>query len=201
MKTGKSSVITQTGENKITKDNQVYTATQNPAAETVILKKEASVGEEINSIYTVSSPSGDSSFSTSTGYTTPIGIPTSSSEIQSHWVTIVELIKKERKWVYSMIKDSSIEIDSNKVCSITIHENRYEFLSTYQDYLSAKISDYFGESLKLNLVKSQTPEHSEIPSPSRTKKDEIQTGDNFEKIRSILIKELDARDVTDEETA
>ena len=67
------------------------------------------------------------------------GIPTSYNDMQSHWTTIIDQIKMERKWVYSMIKDSSFEVYEDKSCNINVHENRYEFLTSYQDYLKTKI--------------------------------------------------------------
>lgn len=132
------------------------------------------------------------------GFTNHVEIPSSFSEMQTHWSTIKDQIKNERKWVYSMIKDTSFEIDNDKTCKINVHENRYEFLSSYKDYLANKISSYFGESLKLSFVKNQDPQHAEMPTPPRNK-DISSNDENFEKIRTLLINEFDARDVTGEE--
>ena len=153
----------------------------------------------VKTIYSIPASEPGTDTTSSTGYSAHAAIPSSSGEAQSHWVTIIDSIKKERKWVYSMIKDSTFEIDSNKICRINIHENRYEFLSTYQDYLTTKISDYFGESLKINLVKNNDTEKSEIPSPPRKRETGASGGEDIDKIRSFLIRELDAKDAADEE--
>lgn len=137
--------------------------------------------------------------SANSSISSPIGLPTSYNDMQTHWTSIIDQIKTERKWVYSMIKDSSFEVYEDKSCNINVHENRYEFLSSYQDYLTAKISNYFGEPLKLNFVKQNDPEHAEIPSPVRNINIPKENNDNFEKIRSAIMTEFEARDVTNEE--
>lgn len=176
-----------------------YASSKEHAPDTKIVRDEIKTEQENKTIYSVPSPSSDVTGTLGGDYISHIGIPTSSSEIQSHWVSIIDRIKKERKWVYSMIKDSTFDIEPNKICRINIHENRYEFLSTYQDYLTAKISDYFGETVKINLVKNNDSEKAEIPSPPRRNTNSDGGGDDVEKIRSFLIKEFDVKDASDEE--
>lgn len=184
---------------KKTQGESKYKASGETVSEKRPVLTESPAEQSVKTIYSIPTPESESNITSSSGYTAPVGMPATSGEAQSHWVTIIDSIKKERKWVYSMIKDSTFEIDSNKICRINIHENRYEFLSTYQEYLTTKISDYFGESLKINLVKNNDADKSEIPTPPRKKEIGASGDENIDKIRSFLIRELNAKDVTDEE--
>ncbi|MFI5144706.1 MAG: DNA polymerase III subunit gamma/tau [Ignavibacteria bacterium] len=200
----------KSGDEPITRDaaaknpgESKYKISSEPAREIKPVTNVSQNEPDVKTIYSIPASEPGTDTTSSTGYSAPVSIPVSmpasSGEAQSHWVIIIDSIKKERKWVYSMIKDSTFEIDSNKICRINIHENRYEFLATYQDYLTTKISDYFGQSLKINLVKNIDGDKSDIPSPPRKMEAAAAGNENIDKIRSFLIRELDARDVTDEE--
>lgn len=121
-------------------------------------------------------------------------------ELDNHWLTIKDQIKTERKWVYSIIKDSSFEADDNKNFYLRVDENTFELVDGYKDYLNGKISKYFGESISISLVKTtdmfstatETPAE-EIHHPANTNEKQNEQ-DNYDKLRSILINEFHAKE-------
>lgn len=124
---------------------------------------------------------------------TAVDISSVTDELDTHWTTIKDQIKTERKWVYSIIKDTSFVVDNNSNYCIRVDDNRYELLDSYRDYLTGIISGYFGKPLNINVVK-----HSEFVTSvsSNEAKSEEQTGtDNFDKIKQILINDFNAKQV------
>ncbi|MEO8512581.1 MAG: DNA polymerase III subunit gamma/tau [Ignavibacteria bacterium] len=123
-------------------------------------------------------------------------------DLNNHWITIKDQIKSERKWVYSIIKDTTFEQDEKSNLLIRVDDTSYELVDGYKDYLAGKISKYFGESLSIGLVKSS----EFISSATNTIYDDAQGNtepgekpDNFDKIRSILIKDFHAKEVNTKE--
>lgn len=132
-------------------------------------------------------------------------------ELDNHWLTIKEQIKTERKWVYSIIKDSIFEAGDRNDFYLRVDEGTYELVDGYKDYLSGKICKYFGESLSISLVKadeifsnstSGIIEEAEIPQvkTNESKTPEAKTAepkkeDNYDKLRSILINEFHAKEI------
>lgn len=131
-------------------------------------------------------------------------------ELDNHWLTIKDQIKTERKWVYSIIKDSLFEADDNKNFFLRVDEGTFELIDGYKDYLNGKISKYFGESISISLVKTSdiystttetvTEEHAQPVISMETKINETQgkesksEEDNYDKLRSILINEFHAKE-------
>ncbi|MBE2226129.1 MAG: DNA polymerase III subunit gamma/tau [Ignavibacteria bacterium] len=118
-------------------------------------------------------------------------------DLNSHWLSIKDQIKTERKWVYSIIKDTTFEQDEKSNLLIRVEDTSYELVDGYIDYLAGKISKYFGESLSIGLVKS-----SEFISSSSGESYSKETAegitakpDNFDKIRSILLKDFNAKEI------
>jgi hypothetical protein len=100
-------------------------------------------------------------------------------------------VKTERKWVYSILKDTTFGMDSKSNYCIKVDDNRYELLDSYKDYISGLISDYFGKTLHINIVKSSESFSSD--STAQQGMQEEKTKDNFELIKDILIKEFNAK--------
>jgi hypothetical protein len=120
------------------------------------------------------------------------------SDINSHWTSIKDQIKSERKWVYSIIKDSTCVTppkDEKSRLVIQVDDSTYELVDGYRDYLSGKASKYFGQTLSVNLVKSSdfvsSSTHDEKPEKNKAPDAE----ENYEKIRALLIKELNAKEI------
>jgi len=118
-------------------------------------------------------------------------------DLNSHWLSIKDQIKTERKWVYSIIKDTTFEQDEKSNLLIRVEDTSYELVDGYIDYLAGKISKYFGESLSIGLVKSSefissstSTSYGDEPSAGVTAKP-----DNFDKIRSILLKDFNAKEI------
>jgi len=120
-------------------------------------------------------------------------------DLNSHWISIKDQIKTERKWVYSIIKDTTFEQDEKSNYCLRVDDSTYDLVDGYKDYLAGKISKYFGESLAIVLVKS-----SEFISSSsffsEDKGDNASNGDkqvtdNYDKLRSILIRDFNAKEV------
>ncbi|MFI5211456.1 MAG: DNA polymerase III subunit gamma/tau [Ignavibacteria bacterium] len=122
-----------------------------------------------------------------------IDISTASGDLNSHWLSIKDQIKTERKWVYSIIKDTTFEQDDKKNYLIRVDDSTFELVDGYKDYLSGKISKYFGQSLSVNLIKSSefvtsySNSDSIIPSENES--------DNYDKLRSILIRDFNAKEI------
>ncbi len=121
----------------------------------------------------------------------------SAGDLNGHWITIKDQIKTERKWVYSIIKDTTFEQDEKMNFLIRVDDSTYELIDGYRDYLSGKISKYFGQTLSVNLIKN-----SEFISSTTLKESASSDGktlpketDNFDKLRAILINDFNAKEV------
>jgi DNA polymerase-3 subunit gamma/tau len=119
----------------------------------------------------------------------------SSGDLNSHWLSIKDQIKTERKWVYSIIKDSVFEKDGNSNYLLRVDENTYELADGYKDYLSGKIAKYFGESVSISLVKDSDAV-SEIPAEKNENTKINNPQDNYDKIHSILVREFNAKEIS-----
>ncbi len=126
-----------------------------------------------------------------------IGLMNAENDIFSHWLNIIDNIKGEKRWVYSLIKDSLFEIDKTGKCIIRAPKQKYETLKDYRDFLENKVSNYFGEPVKLSMsvITEDEPagSHSDHSNNSRSNTD---TAGNIE---SILINEFNAKEVGDNE--
>ncbi|MBZ0204395.1 MAG: DNA polymerase III subunit gamma/tau [Ignavibacteria bacterium] len=127
----------------------------------------------------------------------PVVDLSTAGDLNGHWLSIKDQIKTERKWVYSIIKDTTFEQDEKMNFLIRVDDSTYELIDGYRDYLSGKISKYFGENLSVNLIKS-----SEFISSTTFKETSADDGntppkeaDNFDKLRSILINDFNAKEV------
>jgi DNA polymerase III subunit gamma/tau len=134
---------------------------------------------------------------------TYVNIKNAMGNLDNHWLTIKDQIKTERKWVYSIIKDSVFEADSEENFFLRVDESTYELIDGYKDYLSGKISKYFGQSLSISLIKSSemfstSTDNSAADTPvvkqAEVKKN-VNEQDNYDKLRSILINEFKAKEV------
>ncbi len=130
--------------------------------------------------------------------TLTVDISTVDGDLNTHWITIKDQIKSERKWVYSIIKDTTFEQDDKSNLLIKVDDTSFELIDGYKDYLAGKISKYFGESLSIGLVKSS----EFISSATNTIYTDVsgsltapENQDNFDKIRSILIKDFNAKEI------
>ncbi|HMR00738.1 MAG TPA: hypothetical protein PKE39_17065, partial [Ignavibacteria bacterium] len=128
-------------------------------------------------------------------------------DLNSHWLSIKDQIKTERKWVYSIIKDTTFEQDEKRNLLIRVDDTSFELIDGYRDYLAGKISKYFGQSLSIGLVKSSefissnSGTHYEENDPHGIEEHEVSDSgksaspDNFERIRSILIKDFHGKEI------
>jgi len=81
---------------------------------------------------------------------------------------------------------------------LRVDDGTYELVDGYMDYLSGKISKYFGQPLPVNLVKSSEfiSSVSSFSAPAEKNSDGIvQEPDNYEKLRAALIKDFNAKEV------
>jgi DNA polymerase-3 subunit gamma/tau len=145
---------------------------------------------ENRTIYSVNPPQN---INTSPSISQTIDIQSSYADIQTHWSSIVEQIKNEKKWVYSMLKDTSFGTDGKNKCIIKVEENKFDMLSNHKEYLCGKISGYFGHQMSLNIEKN-------IITPVQAAEGKLHDGkkpetDNYDKIRSILINDLKAKEI------
>jgi len=134
---------------------------------------------------------------TSEAITQTVNIAAAGGELNTHWISIKDQIKTERKWVYSIIKDTTFEQDEKRNLLIRVEDTSYELVDGYIDYLAGKISKYFGESLSIGLVKSSdfiSSSSSESYSEDVTGESAVKP-DNFDKIRSILLKDFNAKEI------
>ena len=89
------------------------------------------------------------------------------------------------------------EIDKTGKCIIKAPKQKYETLKDYRDFLENKVSNYFGEPVKLSM--------SIIPpvEPSGSNVQHSNSGnsntDNAGNIESILINEFNAKEVGENE--
>ena len=131
-----------------------------------------------------------------------VDITAAAGDIDSHWGTIKDSIKAEKKmWIYSIVKDSYFELDGNSSCVIKIDESNYELLSGYKDYLAGKIAGYFGRSLSVTLVKfsdAGLPAQKQEEKPLQNNKTETKDSSlsNYDKIHSILVNDFNAKDIS-----
>lgn len=134
------------------------------------------------------------------------------SELLSHWKTIVDSIGSEKKWVYSMLKDSEIEQTGKNTYLLRVDEGRLEFLNTYKEYLVNKVTDHFGSGTGLELASkiAQQLNKPEVSNPDAQKANDIparrstnggEPADNFERICSILQNEFNARELNQEDAS
>lgn len=130
-----------------------------------------------------------------------VDISLAANDIDSHWVSIKDSIKAEKKmWIYSIVKDSYFELEGKSSCVIKIDESNFELLSSYKDYLAGKIAGYFGKPLNVTVVKfSDTPPPAQntgqkpVQNNKTEKKDN--SASNYEKIHSILVNDFNAKDI------
>lgn len=116
---------------------------------------------------------------------------TNISEPEKNWFSIKEQIKVEKRWVYSMLEDTELEIDSDNNYLIKLgnyDDSRFEALNGFTDYLSGKFSSQLGQKINVVLVRDEHIIESTV-------KPEINPEDNYKKIKSILIDELNAKHV------
>jgi hypothetical protein len=118
-----------------------------------------------------------------------VDISSAINDLNTHWTTIKDQIKTERKWVHSILKDTTFELDGKSNYCIKVDDNRYDLLDSYKDYLTGVISNYFGQPLPINVVKN-----SDFVS-SRSSDEPAKEIDNYEQIKSIIIKEFNAREI------
>ena len=131
------------------------------------------------------------------------GVNFSKPDIDSHWTTIMDQIRTEKKWVSSLLKDSSFEIDDKRNYYLKVDASKYEILCTHKDYLRGKISTYFGEPLNLYLVKyseSQTSgnEVKDRRSDSTVNSEKEDRNDNYHKISSIIVENFNGKEIKPE---
>lgn len=136
-----------------------------------------------------------------------VNFASAEGDLNTHWLSIKDQIKTERKWVYSIIKDTTFEQDEKRNLLIRVDDTSFELIDGYRDYLAGKISKYFGQSLSVGLVKSSEfisshsgthYEESETHQPEEFAAAESRKAaqpDNFDKIRSILIKDFHGKEI------
>lgn len=124
-----------------------------------------------------------------------INMDEANKELDVHWNYIKDTIRNERKWVYSIIKDSAFDLDDKNKYRIIIDESMFELLDSYKDYLCGKISAYFGQNITVSLVK-----YGDIPAivnnnhvTTAKNNTPVPGKENYDKIRSILVNEFNAR--------
>ncbi len=127
--------------------------------------------------------------------TAVLDISAESQNLNSHWISIKDQIKSERKWVYSIIKDTTFEQDEKSNYVIRVDDTSYELVDGYKDYLSGKISKYFGTPLAVNLMKSSEFVSSYVQNKAADPPSEENESDNYERLRSILIKDFNAKEI------
>jgi DNA polymerase III subunit gamma/tau len=127
--------------------------------------------------------------------TAAFNISAESENLNSHWLSIKDQIKTERKWVYSIIKDTTFEQDEKSNYILKVDDGTYELVDGYKDYLSGKISKYFGTPLAINLMKSSEFVSSYVQNKTADPSSEESESDNYEKLRSILIKDFNAKEI------
>jgi len=136
-----------------------------------------------------------------------VNFDSAEGDLNTHWLSIKDQIKTERKWVYSIIKDTTFEQDEKRNLLIRVDDTSFELIDGYRDYLAGKISKYFGQSLSVGLVKSSEfisstsgmhYDESNYTEPGDVEISETRKPaqpDNFDKIRSILIKDFHGKEI------
>ncbi len=86
---------------------------------------------------------------------------------------------------------------------IRVDDTSFELIDGYRDYLAGKISKYFGESLSIGLVKSSEfissstgTTYNETKSSEPSNCEPAAKPDNFDKIRAILMKDFNAKEIS-----
>lgn len=138
---------------------------------------------------------------------TSVNFANAQNDLNTHWLSIKDQIKTERKWVYSIIKDTTFERDEKRNLLIRVDDTSFELIDGYRDYLAGKISKYFGQSLAIGLVKSSEfistnsgmhydeNDHAESGDIEPKKPGQPAQKDNFDRIRSILIKDFHGKEI------
>ncbi len=128
----------------------------------------------------------------------PVSLTAASGDLQTHWITIVDSIKTERHWVYTLLKETRCEADEKGNYIIKVIEQRYDSLSDYKEYLSDKVSSYFGEQVKLSIAKYSENKFSEpsVSTGQPVSPAKEQDSENLEKIESFLKDELNAKEIS-----
>ena len=115
-----------------------------------------------------------------------VDISTAVNDLNSHWISIKDQIKSERKWVYSILKDTTFELDNKSNYCIRVDENRYELLDSYKDYLTGIISNYFGKTLPVSVIKNSENENTAGELKEKQP-------DNYEQLKSIIVNEFNGK--------
>ncbi|MCX7877304.1 MAG: DNA polymerase III subunit gamma/tau [Ignavibacteria bacterium] len=123
-----------------------------------------------------------------------------SETLSDQWEKIKNIIKKERRWVYSIIENSSFIKAGDGIFVIETDEDSVELLQGYHEYLNIKLSECFGHKISLKLQKQEGKKNSEKTGDRVSEslsKDPVsmKSDDNFEKLRSIIINEFGGREV------
>lgn len=169
-------------------DNQTY---NKPAAKSFLVNEPAAAETVIKEL------------------TPAVNLANVDGDLNSHWISIKDQIKTERKWVYSIIKDTTFEQDDKMNLLIRVDDTAYELVDGYKDYLAGKISKYFGESLTIGLIKSSefissssgtnyAPKGVLAKHPADNdagNENPPSKPDNFDKIRNILINDFKAKEI------
>ncbi len=172
-----------------------------PVSSTENIKAQSSVqstvSEKPNKSYKAVENNKESETSTITQTELPkvkvVNLSEANKELDVHWNSIKDQIRTERKWVYSIIKDSSFDMDEESKYRIKIDESMIELLDSYKDYLCGKISAYFGQTISVSLIKYSDAAAQYIPASNENTHSE---NENYDKIRSILVNEFNARKVS-----
>jgi len=142
--------------------------------------------------------------------TAAVSLQSAEGDLNTHWLSIKDQIKTERKWVYSIIKDTTFEQDDKQNLLIRVDDTSYELIEGYKDYLNGKISKYFGQSLTIGLVKSsefvssssgndyrsyEESAENTAAAKAETVKAPAVKPDNFDKLKNILINDFNAKEI------
>jgi DNA polymerase-3 subunit gamma/tau len=125
--------------------------------------------------------------------------PQADDELNKHWEMIKNEIKNERRWVYSIIENTSAEIISANTLNLNVDESLHELIEGYKDYLSLKISRYFNRQLNISVTKrhaadDDTVGEDRIKHYEQNEKTHGQT-DNYERLRAIILNEFGGREI------
>lgn len=118
------------------------------------------------------------------------------SSILNYWENIVNRIKSEKRWVYSLLKDAECTIGDDGIYLIKVVEQRYDSINSYKDYLKEKISDYTGKPAKIKLIKNTLSVHPDLSEQESSPDSNEEPGrNNTERIEEILKNEFNAKEV------
>lgn len=122
-----------------------------------------------------------------------------SENLADHWVKIKHNIQSERRWVYSIIENTSLVNSGKGFLIIETDEDSAELLEGYRQYLNIKVSEYFGENITIQLQKRVNKEKSVNLNFQGQGKSNLNTteqvNNNFQKLRSIILNEFGGREV------